>query len=72
MTPAAKATNLQKVDYLEYLEHSGKDVINLLINNKAKVNMLTSKLRKRLSDKIHSGFSNLDNDSWRIVNYVNP
>ena len=71
-TPAAKATTLQRVDYLEYIEQTGKDVINLLINNKAKVNGLTSTLRKRMSDKVHSSFGNLDNDSWRIVNYVNP
>ena len=44
----------------------------MLINNKNKVNGLTSQLRKRLSENIHTGFSNLDNDSWRIVNYVNP
>ena len=72
-TPAAKATTtLQRVDYLEYIEQTGKDVINMLINNKAKVNGLTSTLRKRMSEKVHSSFGNLDNDSWRIVNYVNP
>ena len=43
----------------------------MLINNNQKVNGITSKLRERLSEKVEN-FNQLDNDSWRIVNYLNP
>jgi len=59
------------VDYLEYIEKTGVDVIEMMMRNNTKVNILTSKLRERLSEKMEN-FSQLDNDSWRIVNYLNP
>lgn len=43
----------------------------MLVKNNSKVNGLTSKLRERLSEKVEN-FNQLDNDSWRIVNYLNP
>ena len=66
-----KPTTLQKVDYLDHIEKTGLDVIDLMMRHNTKVNVLTSKLRERLSEKIEN-FSQLDNDSWRIVNYLNP
>ena len=59
------------MDYLEYIEKTGVDVIEMMMRNNTKVNILTSKLRERLSEKMEN-FSQLDNDSWRIVNYLNP
>jgi len=59
------------VDYLDHIEKTGLDVIDLMMRHNTKVNVLTSKLRERLSEKIEN-FSQLDNDSWRIVNYLNP
>ena len=71
MTPAAKPTKLQKVDYLEYVEQTGESVIELLIRHNSKISGMTSKLRNSIS-KTMDKFGNLDNDSWRIVNYVSP
>ena len=49
-----KPATLQKVDYLEYIEKTGLDVIDLMMRHNAKVNVLTSKLRERLSEKMEN------------------
>jgi len=71
VTPTSKTSTLQKVDYLEYLEQTGESVINMFLRHSGKIKHLTSDLRKRLSEK-NPDFSNLDNDSWRKVNYLSP
>ena len=56
---------------MEYVEQTGESVIELLIRHNSKISGMTSKLRNSIS-KTMDKFGNLDNDSWRIVNYVSP
>lgn len=64
-------TSLQKVDYLEYLEQTGEKVINMFLAQSGRISQKTSEMRKRISAQ-KPEFSNLDNDSWRKVNYLSP
>jgi len=59
------------VDYLENIESSGRAVLNFLMLNQEIITEKTSKLREVLSERQPS-YRLVDNDSWRLVNYIAP
>lgn len=60
---------LRKIDYMEYVERTGRATLSYLVDQKEAVNHQTDQLRFALQQR-HAQYSYADYDNWRLVNYL--
>jgi hypothetical protein len=60
---------LHKIDYIEYLERSGKDMLKFFLANSDRVNYLSDQLRMALTQR-EPIYGSMESDNFRIVNFM--